>query len=230
MPVAWCGAKPSQDINTLENVVWILKAAKRELSDPRPSTRFSEPRQHFFVHSLITGSLPLGIWAARAAEGTERSCGSKTAACGLRGRAGWGWAADRPVWSYTRSSCPEGAAEKGGRVSGLSSVSNTVRYLDFFFLVFKSKRNFIYNSIFSYICKDTDIDTVFLFLIIEGHRNNDMSWFTMALCKYKNNICQVHDNNNAHFLPVSKCPVLKTHETHKMGNRFPLQSTYRPLY
>lgn len=55
-------------------------------------------------------SLPSGIWAARAAEGSGRSCGSKTAACGWHGRAGSGRAAGRRAWPCTRSSCPEGAA------------------------------------------------------------------------------------------------------------------------
>lgn len=62
-----------------------------------------------FMHGVTTGSLPLGIWEARAAEGSERSCGSTMAVYGLHGQAGWGWAADRTVWSYSHSSCQEGA-------------------------------------------------------------------------------------------------------------------------
>lgn len=62
-----------------------------------------------FIHGVTTGWLPWGIWEARAAEGSEPSCGSTTAVCGWRGRAGWGWAAGTTVWSYSRSSCQGGA-------------------------------------------------------------------------------------------------------------------------
>lgn len=108
--------KPCRMATTYDLWARVTKKSKfsgMKSSNPHPSTHLSAFWQDFCVHWVLTWLLPLGIWAARAAEGIERSCGSRTAACGLHGQAGWGWAAGRPVWSYTHSSCPEGAVREG---------------------------------------------------------------------------------------------------------------------